>query len=163
MTIPQKQQAPDFESGACCSVINSDITKIDVSKSILQVRSSINGSYLACLTSINDRIAEGVSQIYLLQNSIGDRPMSLSNSFLRRCATIVAILRRRPSRFAALAGTATKRSAHSPGRRRAPTHSVCVRGLRGARQSEGRNGNPLRPSPNVGIDVARRACITPRE
>ena len=30
----------------------------------------INGSYLARLTGINDRIAEGVSQIYLLQNDI---------------------------------------------------------------------------------------------
>ena len=63
---------------------------------------SINGSYLARLTGINDRIAEGVSQIYLLQNDIDGRPMSFGNSFLRRCAPIVATLRRRPSRFEAL-------------------------------------------------------------
>lgn len=43
---------------------------------------SINGSFLARLTGINDRIAEGVSQIYLLQNDIDGRPMSFGNSFL---------------------------------------------------------------------------------
>ena len=101
----------------------------DVSRSILQIRSSINGSYLACLTSINDGIAKDLARFtsFRIASAVARCHSAIpsfdrASQLWRSCDSAHRALQRSQERM-------TKRYTHSLGDRRALIHSVCIRSI----------------------------------